>query len=279
MRLNCWRGHKCTAWLVHKAWVKWKKTKNISDYELFSLFRHRYKLESKKCFVDYIESVENGIRTNIKNFWSFISSRKCNPGIPSTVRYKNDTTSDPKEICNYFSAFFESVYEPSSSDLSNWDVGLDPHKFDNHSTVNLSSIHLSCDSILRELKNLDATKGPGPDGIPASFLKATSVSITMPLYIIFNKCLHEGSFPAVWKTANITPVFKSGSRSNVEDYRPISGLSALSKLFEKLVHTHIYPLLHSNIIQQQHGFVHRRSTVTNLMLYSNYLFDHMDHRI
>jgi hypothetical protein len=89
-------------------------------------------------------------------------------------------------------------------------------------------------------------------------------------------CLKEGTFPTLWKTARLVPVYKSGNRSNVENYRPISILPTLSKLFERLVHNAIYPSLHNTIIPQQHGFVKRRSTTTNMMIYTSYLFEGID---
>ena len=85
--------------------------------------------------------------------------------------------------------------------------------------------------------------------------------------------------PTVWKRANITPVHKGGSKRSVEQYRPISILSTLSKLFERLVHNEVYPVLHNTLIQQQHGFVKKRSTTTNLLVFTSDLFDNIDNRI
>lgn len=74
-------------------------------------------------------------------------------------------------------------------------------------------------------------------------------------------------------------MFKSGDKSNVENYRPISILSTLSKVFERLVHSALYPHIRHLIIPEQHGFVKRRSTTTNLMTFVNYLFENMDRRV
>ncbi|PZC85558.1 hypothetical protein B5X24_HaOG216666 [Helicoverpa armigera] len=115
------------------------------------------------------------------------------------------------------------------------------------------------DKIQSELKSLDASKGPGPDGIPSIFLKNTCDTLCVPLFLLFNKCITNGVFPEIWKRANIVPVHKSGSKNDVSTYRPISLLSGLSKLFEKLVHSEIYPVLRHVILKEQHGFVKDRS--------------------
>lgn len=142
----------------------------------------------------------------------------------------------------------------------------------------MNSLHFNESSIKKEIKSLDPSKGPGPDGIPPLFLINTVDTICVPIYITFNKCIGEGVFPKIWKTANITPVHKSGSKHDIEQYRPISILCILSKLFERLVHSAIYPHLHSAILPQQHGFIKRRSTTTNLIAFTTYLFESMDRR-
>ncbi|CAK1590637.1 unnamed protein product [Parnassius mnemosyne] len=148
----------------------------------------------------------------------------------------------------------------------------------NNSSLNgfISTINFTVDMVKKELENLDVCKGSGPDGIPPFFLKYTEDTICVPLTILYNKCIQDGVFPAIWKTANITPIHKEGSKNDVENYRPISLLSVLSKVFERLVHNVIYPVLHNIIIPEQHGFVIKRSTVSNLLVYTTYLFEHRD---
>lgn len=255
-------------------WLKWKKYSNISDYEIFSLYRKRFKNECEKCFNKYIISVEDSIQLDANKFWSYVSNRKHKSGIPSQVKLNNKVVNDPVSICNMFSSFFKSVYEPSSLDTSSWQ----PPSVLSDSDVHLSDIHLSLQKIQYELKYLDANKGPGPDGLPAIFLKNTSGSVCTPLYIIYNKCLREGTCPALWKMSNIVPVHKSGSRSEVDKYRPISIMSVLSKLLERLIHSVIYPALHKIILPEQHGFVKKRSTTTNLMLFTSFIFESIDNR-
>lgn len=258
-----------------RAWVRWKIYNNLSDYLTFSNYRNLFHNQCARCYRNYIESVENNIPKNVKYFWSFISARKCKAKLPSSMFFRNVTSDDPTNICNLFSNYFCSVYEPSSFNPNTWQPPT--ACLENASSV--SDIFLTEDVISMSLKSLDPSKGAGPDGLPPSFFIKLYKSLCTPLYIIFNKCIREGVFPAVWKKAFITPVYKSGDKSNVENYRPISILSTLSKVFERLVHGSLYPHIHQHIILEQHGFVKRRSTTTNLMVFTNYLFEHMDQRI
>ncbi|KAL0871522.1 hypothetical protein ABMA27_005236 [Loxostege sticticalis] len=258
-----------------KAWIRWKKFGNQVDYENFSYYRALFKQRCKQSFDKYITSVEDNITKNIKHFWTYISNLKAKSEIPHTMHYLKQKSDDPETICNMFSDFFLSVFEPASPSLQQWQ----PPSITSDHDILISSMHFSETQIIGELKKLDTSKGPGPDGLPPLFFKLTADTICKPLYIIYNKCMAEGVFPKVWKHANITPVHKNGSKHNVEQYRPISILSALSKLFERLVHNQIYPILHKTIIEEQHGFVKNRSTTSNLLTFTNALFENIDDRV
>lgn len=255
-----------------KAWCKWKKYKNCMDYEQFSLYRRRFKLLSADCFNRYLHAVESNIQKDVKQFWSFIKSHKRNTGIPNTMSYNNEECSGPVDVCKLFSKFFSSVYEPTSNNSSDSITPSD-------SQVLITDLTFSRDTIVKSLKSLDVTKSCGPDGIPPFFLKYSAESIGVPLLNLFNRSLKEGIVPQAWKVAHITPVFKSGTKNDVTNYRPISLLPTLSKVLERLVHNAIYPILHNIIIPEQHGFVLGRSTVSNLVLYSNILFENMDNQL
>ena len=188
--------------------------------------------------------VEDNVASNVKAFWSYVSSRKSTNSVPSTVHYQQQSSNDPITTCNLFSAFFQSVYEPSTFYHTSWEPPLPTVDND----INLCNLHFSIDKIQSELKSLDASKGPGPDGIPSIFLKNTCDTLCFPLFILFNKCISMGVFPEIWKRANIVPVHKGGSKNDVSTYRPISLLSALSKLFEKLVHNEVYTVLRRVIL-------------------------------
>lgn len=110
-----------------------------------------------------------------------------------------------------------------------------------------------------------------PDGIPSIFYKKTIDSLAIPLLIIFKKCLVEMKYPTKWKLSYITPIFKAGDISKVENYRPISILPAISKIFDKLIYEHIRSRVEHLISLKQHGFTRGRSTATNLLEFVDYL--------
>lgn len=84
-----------------------------------------------------------------------------------------------------------------------------------------------------QLAKLPDNKAKGLDSINVKLLKITKPHILQPLLYIYNLSITSGSFPDHWKIAKITPVYKSGQKDNVDNYRPISVLSQLSKILER----------------------------------------------
>ena len=92
--------------------------------------------------------------------------------------------------------------------------------------------------------NLDFSKASGPDCIPVVVLKNCEPELSYILAELFNKCLKESCFPDCWKVSSVVPVFKNvGERSTGKNYHPVSLLSVVSKVFEKLINNRIVDYL------------------------------------
>lgn len=183
------------------------------------------------------------------------------------------SVSDPVEICELFASHFEANY--IVSDLTTPPPAVTAAA-PQQAGDSFSSLRISIADIFEGLSELNCKKGAGPDGIPNNFLSNCKYSLTLPLYFLFNKSLELGIFPSVWKSSRVFPVHKKGDKDNVLNYRPISILSSIPKLFEKLVvnqlRTHIWPA----ICTEQHGFVGGRSTLSNLALFKTTVADVID---
>ena len=131
----------------------------------------------------------------------------------------------------------------------------------------LSTIEITEADVLDILKQLKPYKLPGLEGVHPSVLKECAGALTRLLKILFCKTLEEGQIPKDWKDANVMPVFKKGSRSEVSNYCPISLTSVCCKVMEKLVRNAVPEHMISNgfLSDNQHGFVHGRSCTTQLL--------------
>ena len=123
-------------------------------------------------------------------------------------------------------------------------------------------------------------KSPGVDGIPPKLLKEIVEQISTPLAKLFNLSLEEGIVPSEWKEANITPLFKKGSRNKPENDRLVSLTSVVCKLLETLIRDHMVEFLvkHNLINTSQHGFLKARSCLTNLLCFFEEITKWVDDR-
>ena len=129
------------------------------------------------------------------------------------------------------------------------------------------------------MRNLDVNKSHGPVEIHPRLLKVCCEQIGPSLCALFNHSLNCGRVPTEWKSANITPVHKKESKGLAENYRPISLLSIVSKTLERCVSNNLYHHVSGHISDEQHGFVRKRSCVTQLLSVFHTIGENLDKNI
>ena len=141
--------------------------------------------------------------------------------------------------------------------------------------------HINIDEIVLALTNLKVNKSTGLDKIPANVLRLSADIIAPSLTYIFNLSLQTGVYVDDWKRAREIPIYitgVSGGRRKCENYRPISVLSIVSKIFEKEVFRQLYDYLSSNSLLSsfQSGFRPKHSTLSALIQLGDNLFKSMN---
>lgn len=216
------------------------------------------------CYRDYLLQVQDSIPANPKFFWSYARSLKATNDLPRTIRFDGQSSDDPGVISNYFAEYFSSVFTNTQHPVPS--VG-NP----------ITNVFASCSFHLREVEdcliNLDISKGCGLDNIPPNVLKHCADVLAPHVQLLFNHSLASGVFPEVLKRSCIVPIHKSGPKDDVCNFRPISILSALSKIFEKLVLVRLAAHVRHWISPHQHGFMPGRSTTTNLLALQSQVLD------
>ena len=131
------------------------------------------------------------------------------------------------------------------------------------------------------IKNLKMKSNNSPNDIPSKFLKIASCIVSEWLSKFFNKCMTTGEFPDSWKIAYITPIPKVHSPSSSSEYRPISVLPVLSKLFEKVLYYRVYSYLteHNLIDKRQHSFRENHSTELAITTIYDELLRNFDNKL
>jgi len=117
----------------------------------------------------------------------------------------------------------------------------------------------------RALRQLKTNSSSGPDGLPPIMFKKLASELAYPLSLLFQSSMSTGQLPAEWKT--VSPIYKSGIACDVSNYWPISLTCIACKVMERIIVQRMLNYLKANNIltRQQHGFMARRSTTSNLL--------------
>ena len=121
-------------------------------------------------------------------------------------------------------------------------------------------------------------KALGYDKLPIKIVKDCSDVLAFPLTELINKLLETSTFPTVEKIAKVTPIFKNGTKSSFDNYRPISILPVFSKLLERTVHRQLYSYLEENnvLTDRQFGFRKSRNTSQAITYITDFIRSAMD---
>ena len=119
----------------------------------------------------------------------------------------------------------------------------------------------------RAIRALNKSKSPGADRIPVETLRDAVHFVSQSLTLIYNASLKMGIFRQIWKLAIVTPIYKTGSKADVKNYRPISVFSAASMILEKIVHYQLMEYLkgYNKLCLNQFAFQNLYNTVTCLL--------------
>ena len=137
---------------------------------------------------------------------------------------------------------------------------------------------ISAEFVSDQICNMQNSKSPGLDQFNVRLLKLAGPYLSNCLAHICNLSLSGYTFPDEWKKAKVTPIFKSGDKSDVGNYRPISVLPIVSKIIERAVHDQLYAYLtNADLLSNaQSGFRSNHSTSTTLHDVQDYILNNMD---
>ena len=236
----------------HHVYNKWVSSGKYEGKIRAAKANYERDLEDKLC--------TSSTGSNI--FWSAVNrlvDNKKNTNIPPIL--ENDVfVSSFSEKAKIFNEYFASQCTPLDNDST-------LPFFSKKTMSSLTNIDVSFDKIISIINKLSAKKAHGYDDISVRMLKIIPEEVSIPLKLIFDRCISDGYFSSSWKKANVQSVHKKNSRQHKNNYRPISLLPICSKIFEKILFDSIYLYLHSNMLlsKNQSGFRPGDSTINQLL--------------
>ena len=201
-----------------------------------------------------------------RDFWRIANSvlNKSKSAIPPLFN-RPEVLSSASDKAKLFAKNFSK-----NSNLD--DSGISLPVFPSRTNLKLHNIPITPKIVKMVITNLDSSKVSGPDCIPAVVLKNCEPELSYIPAKLFNNCLKASCFPVCWKVSSVVPVFKNvGERSTAKNYQPVSLLSVVSKVFEKLVNNGIVDHLEKCGLFSdfQYGFRSSQSTADLLTVVSD----------
>ena len=252
-----------------------KHPDNLSLKKRFKKLAKEIKKEVPKARNNFFQSKFVSCRGNIKKEWRLVNDiTNRSPKSKNTINLKiNDSISnDERTVANEFNDYFASVGTsliPLSSDNSNIEIVNDQASLNSFVFENISA-----NEIIKIINALDNSNSCGCDQISNKTLKKCVYNISDILAYLFNMSVNTGIFPTELKLAVVIPLFKKGDRSNKQNYRPISLLSSISKVFEKCIKKRMLEFLLKNSFFSSKQFGFREGISTEDALLDFYTFIH-----
>ena len=263
-----------------------EKSKYFSQYKLGLISKNtnnRFKNKISKIVLkarnDFYLNTFDRYKTRIKKSWKTIKYLLGQNTSRHTIKeliINNTTYSSDETIALEFNRFFSEIAPKLERDLPT--TSLSPLNWmppPLNSSFRLHPItENECGKIIKNLKNSKTNVNQ----MPVSILKLVSAQIVSPLSQIINKCFKLGVFPDCLKIGRVVPIFKSGIRSDPTNYRPITILPYISKIFESSICIRLVKFFEkfSLLTESQFGFRSKKSTCDALIKFSNSIYDSLN---
>ena len=258
----------------------------------------KHKSPTMMCSYKAIRNRVNGLNIKLKKHYSAhkISECKCDKketwkatNALLNKRYKSTNITsltegdiqvlEKKEISNTMNDYFCTIGQELADEI---DQSPNPRLVGdymiNEGNKAMKFTKISEQHIRDAIDKTKTSKGFGNDNISSYFLKLALPYIIKSLACMFNRSLENREFPALWKTARVIPIFKEGDKNAKENYRPISVLPVVSRLFERLLYNQLYQHLNTNdlLAPSQSGFRTLHSTATALLKCTDDWYNSLD---
>lgn len=252
------------------------------------VLKNKHSMELKNYYKNYRNIVTTLIKTtknnfykekiqsagnNYKKIWDCITevtnhNKNCKDNIEQIILANNTQITNKEEIASAFNEFFIEIGEKISREIPKHTQNLLEYSNTNQ---NLNSMFLE-DVTDTEIKNiigcLKNNSSPGKDGITVKTLKLISNHIGKPIAHIINLIFKNADIPEVFKESIVVPIYKNGNKKHMTNYRPISLINNVAKIFEKCLNYRLRSFLEKNKIlsKNQYGFQKNLSTEDPLQL-------------
>ena len=228
------------------------------------IVRRSIEVEKKRYFERRFETFKNNMKKTWITIGESLNRHKKKSDLALSFFHNNRELTIPIDIANAFNSYFAANGRYITAALDS------DHIKDRTYSTYLNTPHrsewqfkcVSDQEIIIAIDNLENKSSTGCDGISNKLLKFIKDVVTKPLTLIINQMIVTGIYPKAFKTSKVRPLLKKGDNTLLSNYRPISLLPTISKIFERISYNQLSNYFNdSNLLaEQQYGFRPRHST-------------------
>ena len=265
---------------LFKKYITNPTTKNKKKY---TTLRNNLTTLKRNTENNFIEQNFLEAKNDIKRKWEIINNlinKKPNSTNINKIFHNNSYIEDKQEICNILNNYYVNITKTLLSDQISTETN-NILKLNLNFTNSMYVEETNISEILLIVKNMKNKKSVSDDNLSTFILKNIISEILSPLNYIFNLSFSQGIFPASFKTSKIVPIFKKGNKEDITNYRPISLLSPLAKVLEKLMTVRLKAFFQRNnaLTDKQYGFRSHHSTELALLEFAQNVLNNMNNKI
>ena len=240
---------------------KFNRSRNQCDWESYRLVRNKVVSMRRKSIRRHFEKLCSEKYADQKKFWRaikpYVNSRKNVDNSGITLKEGDKTIRNPQEVTETLNNFFTSCTQSTKEQNQNgYPVDLSHISNNLISRPNVSLSNTNPTEVYEVMRKLAPNKASGCDGIPPLAVKESMDVLCFPLSTLINHVLTSTKIPQQWKLGEVTPILKKDCSLLKTNYRPITILPAISKVFEKTVHCRISPYFEE--IYHKYVFAYRK---------------------
>ena len=259
--------------VLHKSSIAFPTAANVQKYKNYKTIYQRVLRGAKKLY--FTSKLEENAK-NPKKTWETLNEilgKQKNMDSVEKINIEGNPVSDPPSVANHFNQFFTKIGKQISESVLPVDKNPEDYIEYGRDIPDLNLQNTTPEHIQKIIKKMQPKVSLDAQGMSTKMIKLIGNEISSPLSHIFNLSLTSGVFPVKLKMCRVIPIFKSGSKSECDNYRPISLLSSISKILEKIVAQKLIDHLLNNdlLYVHQYGFLPNHSTEHNLLQIVNYI--------
>ena len=248
---------------------KFRRSKLDTDLATYRLLRNKVSARLKLSEENYSRSLLEENSGDSESFWR--SVKKILPdaklkSIPTCIKAEVKIITDKQSISEFFNSFFTPVVNKLFESFRYARPVFKSTTEDLFTKKHFEFTAVDKPFVLKQLKCLKLKNATGIDGLPARLLKDSAVVIADRVTHLLNLSIKSGTVPSEWKQAKVVPLFKSGNKDDLDNYRPISILPILSKILEKAVFHQLHSYLSKNSLLSPYQSGFRASHSTQLAI-------------